>query len=134
VTPHIPLFWEYVVYRIQEISSLDMYEYICIVAEYNKALSGRANDKELERRYTPEQLKALDLALAKPENQIQSCGFRFNSLRGFECPRLNYYLTIYDYSQNKAMPFEGGACDQPAQVMELFAVIDQLKAEHSKKR
>jgi hypothetical protein len=126
-----------VVWYIQDISSLSAYDYICIVAEFNQATGNGtiAEDDLVSRGYTPEAIAGLRRAQGKPENQFESCGVRFStSIANFAYPGLYKLLTVHEYMEKGVMPFAPNAVlEQPAQIMEMVALIQNLKMEHQKK-
>lgn len=81
-----------------------------------KALHDQVKDKVNHESYTSGGLKIV------------------GDLERFEYPAFNYAMTLYDqYDRNGILPFEGVHSDQPAQVLEVFDLLQSLKLEQEEK-
>jgi hypothetical protein len=66
---------------------------------------------------------------------VTSCGLKFTKhLSRFKYPLFGYALQLFENYERGLLPFEGSVSDQPAQVMELFSVIQNLRFEQEKKQ
>jgi hypothetical protein len=116
-----------------EMSALSDYDFICLVATYND-LTGQEKNKVSSkvkgRGYTEEQLAQTRQTFSEKFNPVVSCGLQF--LKPFDHLRfepIGYVLTLYENYERGRLPFPGSVSEQPAQVMEIFSVLRQLKHE-----
>lgn len=68
-------------------------------------------------------------------NELVSCRIHFKSgLRQWEYPYFNYLMTLFDqYYKHGTLPYRGSHNEQPAQVIELFEIMEQLSQERDQK-
>jgi hypothetical protein len=125
--------WRCVFGQVIEISSLSNYDCICLVAHYNDAYDGEKNRVApalAARGYTAEQLAQADTRLVERFNPVESCGIRFTRPFGnLKYDALGYVLKLFDGYERGCVPFPGSVSEQPAQIMEVFGVLKQLKQE-----
>lgn len=62
-------------------------------------------------------------------NQVKSCGVTFTKLVDLPCPHFGTYLTLYNAYKRGTLPFEGSFADQPAQIIDVYTLLDQLYHE-----
>lgn len=69
-----------------------------------------------------------------PQDEIISLNLHFNTdMSRFNYPMFNYVFRLYDrYNEAGILPFEGSHSDQPAQIIEIFSVLEQLQLETQK--
>lgn len=61
-------------------------------------------------------------------------GIKYNKpLSNFKHPYLGYILLLLENYEKGLLPFPGTISDQPAQVIEMFSLIQNLKIEHQNK-
>lgn len=120
-----------------EFSSLSDQDFVRLVASYtNQSTKEKHNvsSKLNVRGYTPEQLARVKVEKTNKFNSVESCGLRFT--RPFDHLKfepLGYVLTLYENYERGCLPFEGCVSEQPAQIMEVFSIIKQLKYEAEKR-
>lgn len=116
-----------------KVSSLSDYESVCLVATYNDLSNGekRKVSPELKARgYTDEQLAHARKDKADKFNSFESCGLRFTKpTEHLKFDLINYVLTLFEIYEKGSLPFPGSASEQPAQIMEIFFLLNQLKSE-----
>jgi hypothetical protein len=116
-----------------DISSLSEYESILLVANYNDVWNGDKNSVSSDlagRGYTEEQLAHATGRIAETFNPVVSCGLMFTKPFGhLKFEALAYVLTLFENYERGCLPFPGSVSEQPAQIMEVFAVLRQLKHE-----
>jgi hypothetical protein len=121
-----------VVYEIDKLSSLSTAEFIKLVGHYNYLASGKPdiNPQIQNRGYS-----AAALAEAKKQNEalfnpVTSLGLTFRKpLSNFKSDVLSYSLTLFENYERGALPFPGSVSEQPAQIMEIFGVLQALRHE-----
>jgi len=67
--------------------------------------------------------------------EIQSLNLKFKTdLSKFKYKQFNLVLALFDkYDKHGIMPFDGSHADQPAQLMEVFSIIENLRLEDEKR-
>ena len=116
---------------MDDISSLDNYEYVCLVANYNSMTGGKKIDDTLESRgYTPEAIAQARGKFAATFSPVKSCNLRFTKpFEHLKFEPMSYVLTLFDNYERGCLPFPGSVSEQPAQIMEIFSVLRQLRHE-----
>lgn len=118
-----------------QISALSTYDYITLIAHYNRLQKkDRVDPRLLTRGFTEDQLKQLQKTLGKSPDELISLNLHFKTdLTKFNYPHFNYVFRLYDrYNDAGVLPFKGSHSDQPAQIMEIFSVLEQLQMETQK--
>lgn len=119
--------------RALELSQLSIYEFILLVGNYNDAWDGSKNRvaPELQDgRYTPEQLELAQSRIKDRFEPFETCGLRFTKPFGhLKFDLLSYVLLLFENYERGSLPFTGTVSEQPAQIMEIFNVLRQLKHE-----
>jgi hypothetical protein len=96
---------------------------------------GRVSDSVRNRGYTDEQIAEIEKKLTKSFQPITSCGIRFTKPFGhLRYSHLSYCLMLFENYQKGILPFEGSVADQPAQIMEIFSVLAELRREQEEKQ
>jgi hypothetical protein len=54
-------------------------------------------------------------------------------LSNFKYPLFGYVITLFQNYERGVMPFEGSVSEQPAQLMDIFSLLEALKAEQETK-
>jgi hypothetical protein len=117
--------------KINDISSLSLYDYASITGNY---LCIIRNEKDHEQRlktrgYSKAQLDAIEKNKSKRSQEF--LGLRFTrSLTKFHYAALNYVTVLFDNYEKGNLPFEGCVTEQPAQIMEIFSLIKAIRIEH----
>jgi hypothetical protein len=118
------------------ISSLTSYEYVNLVGHYNKLTTKkRVDPRLLARGYSEEALKMLQEKMGSSNHEFISLDLHFKGdLDNWEYPHFNYVITLFDaYDRHGTLPYHGPQADQPAKIIEIFQVLDQLKTEQRQK-
>ena len=123
--------WQYLIYRIKELSSLTYFEYIHLVGHYNKLLYKEQIDPQLLLRgFSEEQIKQMMDHKRTTVNELVSCNLHFKSVVDWEYDHFDYVLTLFNqYNKHGTLPFPGSHVDQPAKIIELFEVVDEYVPE-----
>ena len=89
-----------------------------------------------ERGYTEAQIKIME-ERAKKEHSFdtfKSVNLLFTgSIDKYEYDQLGYVLTLFRQSKVGNLPFRGSTSEQPAQIIEIFGVLEQLEFEANQK-
>jgi hypothetical protein len=120
--------WEYVYYRIFELSTLSDWEYVSLVANYNNA--GQVDEAKAlkDRGYTEAQVK---YALrGKGTSSFKSLDVVFHDNTNIKYPLFGYAYTLYQQYKQGNLPYPGSVTEQPAKILEIFDVISQLEFEN----
>lgn len=116
-----------------DISTLSNYEFVALVANYNDLCDGSKNKiapSMVNRGYTAEQLAQASNRIADKFNPVESCNLRFTKPYGhIKYDYMDYVLRLFDNYELGILPFPGSASEQPAQIMEIFSILRQLKHE-----
>jgi hypothetical protein len=115
-----------------EISSVSLFEYISIVGHYNKlVLDKKVDPRLLSRGYSDQALAELKSKMGKLPSEIISLDVHFKrGVEQFEIEYFGYAMTLFDaYDRLGILPYSGSFSDQPAKIIEIFGVLEQLKFE-----
>jgi hypothetical protein len=117
--------------KIFEISSLDNVDFINICAQFVSLLRGeKDNLGELRARgYTEKQLASMQKTKVVSDVTIQNIRFT-RPLTDFKYSKMGYVLTLLDQYEKGNMPFPGSVSEQPAQIMEIFNLLQGLKQDY----
>ena len=115
------------------ISRLSTVEYINIVGEYNFQIHGSSIDPAIyERGYTPAQLEMVKKTIIPKE--IKSCNLLITSpLEEFSFKGFDYIFGLYSQYKKGILPFPGPLTEQPARIIEIFNLFEQLEHEYQRK-
>lgn len=117
-----------------DISSLTDFDLIQLVATFNDQIANtnaKVSAEANSRGYTQEQLAAASGKIQEQFNPIESCGLRFTKpFEHLKYDQLGYVLNLHEAYERGAGPFPGSTSEQPAQIIEVFSVLKQLKLEH----
>lgn len=133
---HIHVVWHLVVRRIDEVSSLSLVESALMVGQYQHTLSGKGSSESTltERGYSEAALVEARIKALGSFRPVESAGFRFTQpLDRFRSDILGYSLFLFENYERGQLPFPGSVSEQPAQIMEIFALIQTLRAEQDEK-
>lgn len=112
-------------------------EYISLVGQYNNIVLKPTNDiKEISNKgYSPEAIAELHKAMGTTFPEIRSMNLIFKTdLNKFEYPLFNSVMTLFHkYDNFGTLPFSGCHADQPAQIMEIFNILESLRSEDEKR-
>lgn len=119
-------------------SSVDLYDYVCIIAEFLCFHDGgkTKDDTELTSRgYSKETIELLQKKMKEPGvKQFKSCNVNYLvHPSNFKYDLFNYLLVLFENYKKGNLPFPGSVSEQPAQIMELFSLVETVKAEHELK-
>jgi hypothetical protein len=124
-----------IVHKAFSLSEISTADYINLVGNYNHAIQGGREEidpKLAARGYSQEVLNLTKQNLK--HNAITSCGIKFKKhLSCFKYPLFGYVLTLFQNYERGQLPFEGSVSDQPAQIMDIFSLLESLKAEQETK-
>lgn len=116
-----------------EISSLSYQDMVRIVAQYNTIYNGSKSVDDsvlMDRGYTAEQIAAMRNQVTQAFSPVESCGLRFKSdFSKVEYPNFHYLMNLYHLYEKGCLPFPGSVSEQPAQIMEMFSIIQLLELE-----
>lgn len=119
--------WEYLYYKIHEISSLTDSEYAAFVINYHN--SGKQDESKAlkDRGYTKEQIAHV---LGKKKiNRLRSLDLEFDDDNLVKYPWLSFSIITHQGFQQGILPYPGSLSEQPAKIIEIFSLLDQLKYE-----
>lgn len=118
------------------INSIQPNEYASIVATYHYIFDSEFNCNNCKKKYSLSvRNEKKGCAVKKPTNFI-----KYDDILSFsKCPS-NFYSPLYAnfidmfslFSQG-VLPFEGGLLDQPAKIVDIFKMVENLQAENLKK-
>lgn len=116
-----------------EISGLSTFEYVSLIGHYNRiTLDKQVDPRLLTRGYSQEALEQMKLKMSKLPSEIISLDVHFK--RGIDDISIGYFgyaITLFDlYHRHGVLPYQGSLSEQPAKIIEIFQVLDQLKTEH----
>jgi len=121
---------------IFQVSSLSNDEFIQLVGHYNRLIyKDTVDPKLMSRGYTQEQIDLMMKSKRSTINELISCDLHFTGgLTQYEHPYLSYFLTLYERYKQGVLPFPGSTSEQPAKIIEIFNVLDQLDFEKQEKQ
>jgi hypothetical protein len=121
---------------ISSINNIQPIEYASLVATYHYIFDNEFNCNNCKKKYSlTVRNDKKGCAVKKPTNFI-----KYDDILSFsKCPS-NFYNSLYAnfidmfslFSQG-VLPFEGGLLDQPAKIIDIFKMVENLQAENLKK-
>ncbi len=119
--------WEYLYYKIYEVSSLTDNEYVAIIGNYHN--SGNVDEDQVlrDRGYTEDQIKFVQKE-KMPEGLV-SLDVVFTGDNKVKYPYLSYILTLFSNYKLGNLPFAGPVTKQPAKILEMFGLLERLGYE-----
>lgn len=117
-------------------STVSSYEYALIVGSYHAiGAKERIDPQLLQRGYTKEQIAELEKRTISNQDILYSCNLKITGdLKRFKHESFYFYLTAFRaYEEHGILPFSGAYGDQPAKIIEVFEVFEQLKFEETQK-
>lgn len=131
--------WEYVSNQIIKISTLSLYDYVCIKAHYTYISEDKFNCDEKIKKYGKRTGYERAKEMVQKENgcnqyfdnikyYVDNIGYK-SCLCTFKHPDMNYYLTLFNQYDKGVLPFKGSLTEQPNKIVEVFNLITGLKAE-----
>lgn len=117
-----------------DISSISNYEYVAIIANYHGASAADFIDPRLlQRGYTPEQLEVMMQRAQAESWQRSTTSLNLEitgDLKRFKYDEFDYVVTLYNvYDKSGTLPYAGSTSEQPAKILEIFNLIEQLNLE-----
>lgn len=120
-----------------EISSVSGFEYISIIGHYNKlTLDKQVDPRLLSRGYSEQALEEMKSKMSKLPSEVISLDLHFKSgIEQFEYEYFGFLVTSFDaYDRLGILPYPGSFVEQPAKIIELFGIVEQLKTERQNKQ
>ena len=111
-------------------SGLTDYDRACLVAQYNSFYKKEIIDPKIFENRTEAEIKYLRRTMGVTVQQ--SCGLEFTKdFKDYDdYPHFNFVMTCaYAHIKSGALPYAGGVAGQPAQIMEIIELINQLDSE-----
>jgi hypothetical protein len=118
-----------------EISSVSLFEYISIIGHYNKlVLDKKVDPRLLSRGYSEQALAELKNKMGKLPSEVISLDVHFKTgVEQYNIEYFGYIMTTFDaYDRLGILPHNGSFSDQPAKIIEIFGILEQLKLERQK--
>ncbi len=119
--------------QVLAISSFSYEDLVSLVANYNDLINGekhKASSAVENRGYSPEVLAHATKKFAAEFKAVESVGLRFTKpFDHFKYDLIGYVLTLFENYERGSLPFAGSVSEQPAQIMDIFSVLQQLKHE-----
>lgn len=117
-----------------DISTLSFVDTVNIIANFHNIYYGKTKTTSSDlkaRGYNEETIKVLSKNVQSLA--IESCGVRIKG----DVSKLSYeffdhVMHLFDGYEKGILPFEGSLSDQPAQIMQIFTLVNLLKLEHKK--
>lgn len=89
------------------------------------------------RNYTPEAMEKIlkRHRQSAPTQTVRSLNVEFNTNENLSFDGFNYIYGLFRaYNKNGVLPFEGCLADQPAKIIEIFDVLEELTLEKENKQ
>lgn len=123
--------WEYLYFRIMEISTLSDVEYVQIVANYNNIDQDDEEQILRDRGYDDAQIK---IALGdKKYTSFKSLDVVFHEKSTYKYPRFSMVISAFMAYKKGMLPYNGSYLEQPAKIIDIFNVLNQLELEAQEK-
>lgn len=107
-----------------DLASIDITEYVSIIAAYNKINKDDTEEKLKARGFTADQIKyALSQQTFSP---VRSVDVTFTAPIKIECPQFNTYMQLHQAYKLGMLPGVGPVMDQPAKLIDVFNLLDVL--------
>lgn len=105
------------------------------MGHYNKLIyKDEIDPKLLARGYSEDQLKQMmESRKGSGPSEVISCNLHLTGrLDRWKYFHFNYVMTLFNsYDKSGVMPFPGTLSEQPAKIIEIFDLLEQLKHEHN---
>lgn len=130
----IPIFWDYVARKIFDISGISEYDWVYLSANYYSLLTGEQDqDANLKARgYSPEQIKFAKQKKQAVSTTVGPLRFTRPTIE-FKYPNISYVLTLFQNYEKGLLPFPGSVSEQPAQIMEVFNLLRNIRNDYQQK-
>jgi len=131
--------WEYIYQKVWQISTLSTFDLVCIKANFNYIAYDQFRcEQKIEEyavRSTYEKAKVLvesangcGVIHDKVKWEVDGVGYK-SCFCTYKHPEFNRYLFLYNNYSKGIMPFEGPVTRQPAFIIDVFTILDNLKHE-----
>jgi len=114
-------------------------DYICLKANYHYLVDERfqCEHKIRERAKRAGYTEAKrHIAIVNGCNKItEQFKYEIDNIKYHTCfcqfkhPQMHIFLNLFNQYEKSILPFSGGACDQPAVIMEVFSILSDMKLE-----
>lgn len=126
-----------------QVSEISMYDYITINATWHYVQNERQFncDKKIAEYEKSNPIQVEDFlnkngcrnrVIKTVRHKVQNLEF-YSCVCNFKSHTLGLYLEMHQLYKEGIMPFSGGFDQQPAQIMEIFSVLDSLYYHRNKK-
>ena len=126
-----------------QISEISLYDYVTINATWHYSHNEKQFNcnKQIARYSKHSKIQVEDFLnkngcrnriIKTVRHNVQNIEF-YSCVCNFKCPLLSLYLEMHDLYKKGIMPYPGSFEDQPAQLIEIFSVLDALYYERNKK-
>lgn len=114
-----------------EISTLSDAEYVQIVANYNNIDKEDEEQVLRDRGYSEGQIKVV--LGDKKYTSFKSLDVVFHDKAMYKYPRFNMVVSAFMSYKKGILPYPGGYLEQPAKIIDIFNVLNQLELEAQEK-
>lgn len=115
---------------------MSTFDRIRLVSHHNSIYNNfGVNNSIFRKGYTQEQIDALIQRIGDQATMYESCGLQFKvNAEEYKHDMYSFLAnTFHSYDSHGILPFSGGLADQPAQIIEYFEILSQLKYEHQQR-
>ena len=107
------------------------WEYVSLVGNYNNLGQDDEEQALRDRGFSEQQIKYT--LKDKPGSSFKSLNVVFHTKNNLKYPYFSYALTLYNQYKRGCLPYPGSVSEQPAKIMEIFSVFEQLELEQEEK-
>lgn len=117
--------WDYVYYRVLEVSTLSLGEYAAIVATFQQIGTDDEKDVLRSRGYSEAEIK---IALKGKQPKVtRILDLEFSDPPKIVYPLYDYVAHAYYAYKKGILPYPGSYSEQPAKIVEIFKLFQMLE-------
>lgn len=100
-----------------------------LIGNYQNISGDDREQKLRERGYSEGQIKVALADNPAESKTVTSLNVRFNTNQAIKYPYFSYVFTLYLRYRDGILPYEGPLTDQPAKIIDMFNILEQLQHE-----
>jgi len=122
------------IFEIQNLNSITAKEYVSLISSFWAIYSPEYNCQKCIKKYSESARDLRKSCFTKRQKPIIS----YEGINYYKCPSnwsnsgVFRLIDMFRFFKNGMLPFEGGLLNQPAKLIDVFSLFDNLLFEHQK--